>query len=175
MPLEHRLHARCGCASIGSAEHAFGRSPLRPTPIGHSDISSRTALFPSRISRSTSRSTCRARSIRATAVLGADVRRVDPSADQLELDAIAFEVHEVALDGQPANAFSTTGGRCASRSRVPSRRPASPSPTARRRVAVSTFSSRTSTTPIVPDRCGRNARKKTLATGSRATTVRTRR
>jgi aminopeptidase N len=98
MPLEHRLHARCGCASIGSAERASAARPFAlPSSTRHFEPDRPFAIAHLALDVALD---VRARSIRATAVL--DVRRVDPSADQLELDAIAFEVHEVTLDGAPA-------------------------------------------------------------------------
>jgi aminopeptidase N len=95
MPLEHRLHARCGCASIGSAEHASAGRPFvlpsstrhferdRPFSIEHLALDV-TLDVP-------------ARSIHARAEL--QVRRVDPAAEQLALDAVGFAVRSVTVDG----------------------------------------------------------------------------
>ncbi|MDP9149976.1 MAG: HEAT repeat domain-containing protein [Myxococcota bacterium] len=97
MPLEHRLHARCGCASIGSIEQvasvarpfAFSTSTRhferdRPFAVDHLALDLALDLA--------------ARAIHATARL--DVRRVSPSADELMLDAIGFDVHELRVDGK---------------------------------------------------------------------------
>ncbi len=98
MPLEYRLHGRCGCASIGSAEHASAARPFTlPSSTRHFERDRPFAIDHLALDIALD---VRARSLRATAVL--DVRRVDPAAGQLELDAISFEVHEVALDGEPA-------------------------------------------------------------------------
>src|SRR5260370_37672124 len=94
MPLEHRLHARCGCASISSLEHAaFGGRPFalqsstrhfeRDRPFGIDHLALEIALDVA------------AKSIAAKATL--DLRRVDLSADELALDAVGFEVQSVSL------------------------------------------------------------------------------
>jgi aminopeptidase N len=98
MPLEHRLHARCGCASIGSLEHAaLGGRPFalpssthhfeRDCPFGIDHLALEIALDVA------------AKSISAKATLS--VRRVDLSADELALDAVGFEVQNVSLDSKP--------------------------------------------------------------------------
>ena len=99
MAIEHRLHARCGCASVGSTEHvATSSRPFtlpsstrhferdRPFAIEHLALDV-TLDVPEK-------------AIRARAVV--DVRRVDPAADELVLDAVGFEVGEVTVDGKPA-------------------------------------------------------------------------
>ncbi len=99
MPLEHRLHARCGCASIGSAEHASAARPFAlPSSTRHFEPDRPFAIDHLALDLALD---VRARGVRATAVL--DVRRIDPFAEQLELDAIGFEVHEVTIDGEPAS------------------------------------------------------------------------
>ena len=97
---EHRLHARCGCASIASAEataSAAGRPFALPTSTRHFErdrpfavdhISLDVTLDPP------------ARAIRAKAAL--DVRRVDPAATELLLDAVGFDVLELTVDGKKA-------------------------------------------------------------------------
>ncbi len=97
MALEHRLHARCGCASAGSAEHASAGRPFvlpsstrhfeRDRPFGIDHLALDVTLDVA------------AHGIRATAVL--DVRRVDPAADQLTLDAVGFDIHGVTVDARP--------------------------------------------------------------------------
>jgi len=98
---EHRLHARCGCASIASAEatasSAAGRPFALPTSTRHFErdrpfavdhIALDVTLDPP------------ARAIRAKAAL--DVRRVDPAATELLLDAVGFDVRELTVDGKKA-------------------------------------------------------------------------
>jgi aminopeptidase N len=97
MPLEHRLHARCGGLCTGAAEHAAsaGRpfalptstrhfEPDRPFAIGHLalDITLEVAT----------------KSIHAEAVI--DARRIDPSADEFALDAVGFDIQAVRVDGK---------------------------------------------------------------------------
>jgi aminopeptidase N len=99
MPLEHRLHARCGCASIGSAEHlassAAGRPFTLPTSSRHFERDRPFAIDHLALDVALDVTT---RSIRAKATL--DVRRIDPSADELLLDAVGFELREVTLGGK---------------------------------------------------------------------------
>jgi aminopeptidase N len=94
MPVEHRLHSRCG----GAFEHGSGGRPFAlpsstrhferdsPFVIGHLGLDIFLDVD--------------AKSIRATAKL--HVRRVDPSAEELGLDAVGFESIEVRVDGEPA-------------------------------------------------------------------------
>ncbi|MDP9002844.1 MAG: HEAT repeat domain-containing protein, partial [Myxococcota bacterium] len=97
MPLEHRMHARCGCASIGSAEHAVAGRPFAlPTSTRHFE---RDRPFAVRHLALDIELEVATKSIRAEAVL--DVWRVDPSADELALDAIGFDLHDVRVDGRP--------------------------------------------------------------------------
>lgn len=97
MAIEQRLHARCGCAAVGSAERAASGRPFalpssprnferdRPFLIDHLALD--VALdVPSK-------------SIRATATM--DVRRVDPASQELRLDAVGFVVQQVLRAGRP--------------------------------------------------------------------------
>jgi aminopeptidase N len=95
--LEHRLHARCGCAahaasSAGAARpFAFSSTPRhfeRDRPFSIEKLSLDLTLEVA------------TRSISATARL--DVRRIDPDSDAIELDAIGFTLREVTVDGAPA-------------------------------------------------------------------------
>ena len=98
MALEQRLHARCGCTSVGSAGHASAGRPFvlpsstrhferdRPFAIDHLSLDITLDVV--------------ARGIRATAAL--DIRRVDPTAESLALDAIGFEIQGVTVDSRPA-------------------------------------------------------------------------
>jgi aminopeptidase N len=97
MALEHRVHARCGCASMGSAEHASGGRPFvlassvrhfeRDRPFGIEHLALDVTLDVA------------ARGIRASAAL--DIRRIDPMAGHLALDAVGFEIESVTLDAAP--------------------------------------------------------------------------
>ena len=97
MALEHRLHSRCAGSSIGSLEQAassarpfaFPTSPRhferdRPFTIRHLALD--LALAPA------------TKSVRGEAAL--DVRRVDPAAEELALDAVGFEINDVRVDGR---------------------------------------------------------------------------
>ena len=114
MPLEHRLHARCGCASIGSAEHAsaaagrpFTFPPARAT-------SSATARSPSTTSRSTSRSTsphAEHSRARRRSTCGASIPRRTSSRSTRSASTSA----SVTVDGKPRRSGATTAARSASR------------------------------------------------------------
>jgi aminopeptidase N len=97
MPLEYRLHARCGCSSIGSAEHAAsaGRPFAFPTSTRHFERDRPFAVSHLALDITLE---VPAKSIRAEAVL--DIKRVDPSAAELPLDAIGFDVLDVRVDGK---------------------------------------------------------------------------
>src|SRR5215471_13446474 len=98
MALEHRMHARCGCASIGSAEHASaGRPFVLPSSTRHFERDRPFAVDHLALDVTLD---VPAHRIHARAVL--DVRRVDPVSDQMALDAIGFEVRAVTVDGVPA-------------------------------------------------------------------------
>ncbi len=96
---QHRLHARCGCASLGHAEHA-GTAAGRPFAL-----SSSTRHFerdrPFRVDHLALDLTLdvAARAVSGKATL--DVRRVDPAATELALDAVGFEITELTVDGKP--------------------------------------------------------------------------
>src|SRR5688572_23624867 len=93
MGIEHRVHARCG----GFHEHVAGQKPFafassprhferdRPFSLEHLALDL-TLDFEHR-------------SVRGTATL--DVKRVDPDADKLVLDAVAFLIEKVTLEGKP--------------------------------------------------------------------------
>ncbi len=104
MPTEHRLHARCGCglahSRIDEQEHhaaeassagrpfAFGATPRhferdRPFAVEHLALDLTLDLD--------------AKSVSGTASL--TVKRVDPNATELPLDAIGFDLQKVTLDG----------------------------------------------------------------------------
>jgi aminopeptidase N len=98
MPVMHRLHARCGCSSTGLAEHAASaaRTFAFPTSLRHFERDRPFAIGHIALDIALD---VPARSIRGEAAI--DVRRVDPSADELSLDAVGFEVQDVRVDGKP--------------------------------------------------------------------------
>lgn len=103
MSVEHRFHVRCGCgfahASREAAEStsssrpfAFAGSPRnyerdRPFAIDHLALDATLDLD--------------AKTLAGTATL--TIHRVDPQATELELDAIAFELKKVTLNGKTAD------------------------------------------------------------------------
>jgi aminopeptidase N len=97
MPLEHRLHARCGCLSTGFAEHATssGRPFALPTSTHHFERDRPFVIEHLALDVTLELAT---KSIHAAAIL--DVKRIDPAADELSLDAVGFDVHDVRVDGK---------------------------------------------------------------------------
>ncbi len=97
MPLEHRLHARCGCASVGSLEHAASaaRPFALPTSTRHYERDRPFAVDHLALDIAVDTA---AKAIHATARI--DVRRVGPSDDELTLDALGFDVHDLRVDGK---------------------------------------------------------------------------
>ena len=95
MPIEHRLHARCGCASVGSERaSAAGRPFPLPTSVRHFERDRPFAIDHLAIDVTLDLA---ARRVRGRATL--DVRRVDPDAQELTLDAIGFDISAVTVDG----------------------------------------------------------------------------
>jgi aminopeptidase N len=104
MALEHRLHARCGCAALGAVEHAAGARPfVLPSSTRHFERDRPFAIDHLKVDMALD---VGARSLHATATL--DVRRVDPGAEQIALDAVGFEVRSVTVDGK-ASSFQYDG------------------------------------------------------------------
>jgi aminopeptidase N len=98
MPFEHRHHARCGCAGAGFAEHALAGRPFAfPSTVRHFERDRPFAIDHLALEIALDVAD---RSIRATATL--DVRRIDPSVEELPLDAVGFDVRDVAVDGRSA-------------------------------------------------------------------------
>jgi aminopeptidase N len=99
MAIEHRLHARCGCASVGSVEHsaASARPFALPSTSRHFERDRPFAIEHLALDVTLD---VPAKSIAARAAL--DARRVDPAAEELVLDAVGFEVREVTVDGKAA-------------------------------------------------------------------------
>jgi aminopeptidase N len=93
MPIEHRLHSRCGCAASGSARPftftTTKRNFERDRPFRVQHIALDLALDVAK------------KSIAGTAVL--DVARIDPDARAIALDAVGFEVRRVDVDGSRAD------------------------------------------------------------------------
>jgi aminopeptidase N len=95
MPLEHRLHSRCG----GALEHgSSGRPFALPSSTHHFERDFPFAIVHLALELFLD---LEAKSIRATASL--EVQRVDPAADELPLDAVGFEVTDLHVDGKPAS------------------------------------------------------------------------
>src|SRR5260221_5580346 len=98
MPLEHRLHTRCGCASIGSVELAAssGRPFTLPSSTRHFERDRPFAVEHLALDIALD---VPERPIRATATLV--VRRVDPSAREIALDAVALAIVDVIVHVKP--------------------------------------------------------------------------
>jgi len=93
MPVEHRLHSRCG----GALEHgSSGRPFVLPSSTRHFERDFAFAIEHLALDLTLDLA---AKSIRAIASL--DVRRVDPAAEELALDAIGFEIIELRVDREP--------------------------------------------------------------------------
>jgi aminopeptidase N len=93
MSVHHRLHARCG----GAAERAAAGRPFAlPSSTHHFERDFPFAIEHLKLEIALEIAD---KSIEATATL--EARRVDPGADEIALDAVAFDVHEVRLDGRP--------------------------------------------------------------------------
>src|SRR5258708_2583145 len=96
MPLEHRLHARCGCAAAGSVERSA--SAARPFSLPSSTRHyERDLPFAVRHLALDLSLDVGEKSVDARATL--DVQRVDPAADAIALDAVGFRVRAVTVDG----------------------------------------------------------------------------
>jgi aminopeptidase N len=94
MPLEHRLHARCGCGSIAAGEQAASGRPFAlPTSTRHFERDLPFAI--DHLSLDLTLDVAK-KGISATASL--EVRRVDPAAEWLPLDAVGFVVSRVTVD-----------------------------------------------------------------------------
>jgi aminopeptidase N len=95
MPVEHRLHSRCG----GALEHgSSGRPFVLPSSRHHFEPDFPFAISHLALEVALDLET---KSIRATATL--DAHRVDPAADELALDAIGFDVTDLRVDGDRAS------------------------------------------------------------------------
>jgi aminopeptidase N len=103
MPVEYRLHARCGCASTGAAEQAASRPFAFSSSTRHFERDLPFAIDHLAVDVTLD---VAKKSIRARALI--DVRRVDPAATAVDLDAVGFDVSEVMVDGR-AVAFRYDG------------------------------------------------------------------
>jgi aminopeptidase N len=100
MALEHRLHARCGCAAVGSVERA-GAAGARPFSLATSTrhyerdrpFAVRHIVLDLTLDPPHKR-------VEGKATL--EVRRADATADAIALDAVGFEVRAVSVDGTPS-------------------------------------------------------------------------
>ena len=160
---EHRLHARCGCASIGSAEHAGHRRrpPLRPAHQ-HAPFRARPP-----VRRRAPGARRHARRRRASGPGHGGARRPPrrPGGRASSCSTRSASTCASVTRRRRGVAWRYDGRELTRRRRRrATTRPASPSPTAPRRAAASTSSSPTSTTPIARARCGASARKRTRAT-----------
>jgi aminopeptidase N len=98
MPFEHRHHARCVCAGAAFAAQSSAARPFPlPSSTRHFERDRPFAIVHLALEIALD---VGAKSIRATATL--DVRRIDPSVDELVLDAVGFGVREVTVDGRSA-------------------------------------------------------------------------
>jgi aminopeptidase N len=98
MAIEHRLHARCGCAALASAESSAATRPFAlPTSTRHFERDRPFAVDHLALDLVLD---VDAKRVEGSATL--DVRRVDPSAESLPLDAVGFEIDAVTLDGDRA-------------------------------------------------------------------------
>lgn len=95
--LEHRLHARCGCAAHAGERAGAARPFAFTSTPRHFERDRPFAIDKLSVDMTLEVAT---RSISATARL--DVRRIDPDADAIELDAVGFTLREVAVDGKAA-------------------------------------------------------------------------
>ena len=96
---EHRLHARCGCASAGFIEESStGRPFALPSSTTHFERDCTFAIdhLAIEITLDIARKSMGAKT-------SLDVRRIDPTADELELDAVALDVEGVTIDAKAAS------------------------------------------------------------------------
>jgi len=102
MAIEHRLHARCGCGHVHAAESSsLGGAAGRPFPFASSPRNyERSRPFAvDKLSLVLALDVAK-KSVRGTATL--DVVRKDPNAEAIALDAIAFQIESVRVDGKSA-------------------------------------------------------------------------
>src|SRR5687767_5583368 len=101
MAVEHRLHARCGHHHEGAWESGGATAASRPFAFAHSPRHfERDRPFTIEHLALDLTLDFDQRSVRGTAVLR--VRRVDPKADALVLDAVAFKLSSVKVAGKDA-------------------------------------------------------------------------
>jgi aminopeptidase N len=97
MSVEQRLHARCAGASVSGHEHAFARPFVLPSSTRHFERDCPFAI--DHLALDITLDVAK-KAIVAQAAL--DARRVDPSAEELALDAVGFDVTGITVDAQPA-------------------------------------------------------------------------
>ncbi len=91
------MHARCGCHSSASAEHAAAAARPFALPSSTRHFERDRPFAVDHVALDVTLDVA-AKSIRANAAL--DVRRIDPSAGELALDAVGFEIEDVRVDGK---------------------------------------------------------------------------
>ena len=94
MPLEHRLHARCGCASAAELASFAARPFASPSSTRHFERDRPFAIDRLVLDILLELPT---KSLRAEAKL--ELRRVDPDATAVLLDAVGFTIDRVDVDG----------------------------------------------------------------------------
>src|SRR5690349_21176615 len=95
MTLEHRHHARCAC---GSSLSSYERASAAPRPFalaGTKRVYERPRPFRIRHIAIDLELVVDDKALRGTATI--DVTRVDPTATEIALDAVGFELTEVSL------------------------------------------------------------------------------
>ncbi|MCC6553143.1 MAG: HEAT repeat domain-containing protein [Polyangiaceae bacterium] len=95
MPIEHRLHSRCACGSVLSSSSAFTGASRPFALAGTRRVYERSRPFTVRHIALDLALDIEARSIRGEARL--EVARIDPSARQIALDAVGFEIESVEI------------------------------------------------------------------------------
>ncbi|HEY2510950.1 MAG TPA: M1 family aminopeptidase [Polyangiaceae bacterium] len=97
MPVAHRLHARCGAASCSHHEGS-GSAAARPFAFPHSPrhFERDRPFLVEHLSLDLALEVAK-KSVVGIATL--HLRRIDPDADEVHLDAVAFDLRSVRLDG----------------------------------------------------------------------------
>ena len=97
MAIEHRLHSRCGCASIGSREGLGGLGRPFALPSTPRQFERDRPFLIDHLALDLNLDV-EAKSVEGVATL--DVRRVDPNDSELRLDAVGFVVSDVQREGR---------------------------------------------------------------------------
>jgi aminopeptidase N len=97
MTFEHRLHARCACGSALSSFTEFHAAPRPFTLAGTKRVYERPRPFTIRHIALDLELHVEDKAVSGTATL--EIARVDPTATEIALDAVGFEIQEVELLG----------------------------------------------------------------------------